>query len=79
MPYRLSHLSHLSRENYLLILSKAFKGFSQLYSTNGPFLVKEAMIGINFVGQVKVWPNENYAVNCAKADVRYRSESSMVR
>jgi hypothetical protein len=38
-------------------------GFYYLYVKNGSFPITEKMIGINNQGRLKVWMNENFALN----------------
>lgn len=47
----------------LYMVDRALKGFQQLYKSSGIVLVKDSMIGLDQKGEVKVWLNENFAVN----------------
>lgn len=47
----------------MYVLSEAIVGFKELYSKVGPFEITDRMIGFTPHGFVKVWMNENFALN----------------
>ena len=53
----------MSFEEIEYALREALRGFKMLSEKFGPFTITHRMIGFNVSGNVKVWMNENFAVN----------------
>ena len=49
--------------NALTILKASLLGFKDLFKVHGVICVKDNMIGISTENKVKVWLNQNFAVN----------------
>jgi hypothetical protein len=60
---RLTELKNLSAFEGLTFVKRALKGFQQIFKSQGVLHVKDTMIGVNKVGNVKIWMNSNFAVN----------------
>jgi hypothetical protein len=61
IPVNLEQIAKVRWEHMLSILYFALKGISLLYKHCGSYFTIEAyMVGINEMGQVKVWLNRNY-------------------
>lgn len=61
--YRLSEVYNLSFENSIRIVNVGLRGFRNLVEYNGLFWIKDSMIGVNQVGEIKVWLNSNFGKN----------------
>ena len=63
MPRRWWELPQLTADETNYALGEALKGYDNLYKRMGAFDVTPNMVGVNEEGKVKVWANENFALN----------------
>jgi hypothetical protein len=60
IPITLSDIEHIPYPDHLHIYDQSFKGFQQLATAVGCFIVEDEHIGINEKGIVKVWLNGDF-------------------
>lgn len=60
---RLSDLRQLNFQESVNILWETSNAFQKLYEEFGPFHINGELIGLNADSQVRVWLNENWALN----------------
>ena len=63
IPYRLENLPPQQILNAVTILKSSLLGFKDLFKIHGLICVRDSMIGISAKNKVKVWLNQNIALN----------------
>jgi hypothetical protein len=63
IKYVLADSNQMSFPEALYCLSESIIGFRQLHQKVGPFQITDRMIGVTPEGFVKVWMNDNFALN----------------
>jgi hypothetical protein len=61
---RWNDIPQLQLPEVLYSLTQALEGYSTLFAQAGCFEVTPNMMGITNAGNLKVWLNENFAINC---------------
>ena len=72
-------MPQISFSSSLYALKECLKGFSALFIRLGSFDINSNMIGVNNQNEVKVWINENFAVNCASTERAFIGATSFDR
>lgn len=63
IQYRLSELPQLTFPESLQFLKQTLNSYDVIYNRMGPLHINPELIGVNSQGEIKVWVNENWAVN----------------
>ena len=64
----------------LIIFEQALSGFTEIvYHTKMPFEVSARMMAINCAAQIRVWANENFALNMVESGKKLWSENQIVQ
>lgn len=68
---RLSELPQLTFSESLHLLWETTNSFQQIYDRFGPFHINGELIGMSTDNKVKVWVNENFALNHPSHEIPY--------
>lgn len=79
MKGRLNQINGLSHLEALCLLEGALHGFAEIvFHAKGPFAITEKMIAINDSSYIRVWLNENFALNKIAHGTHVQNETVMI-